>query len=139
MIQVMPNLHFKGNCKHAIELYKKAYGAEVKVLLRYAEANPQDFVMKDENQGDLIYHSEIVIGNHRLMLNDTTEDDDDFQIGNSLSLLVHFDTEDECKEAYRIMAEEGAIIVSPMESQTYCACFASLIDMYGVRWELMAG
>jgi len=139
MIQVMPNLHFKGNCKHAIELYKKAYGAEVKVLLRYAEANPQDFVMKDEDQGDLVYHSEIVIGNHRLMLNDTTEDDDDFQIGNSLSLLVHFDTEDECKEAYRIMAEEGAIIISPMGSQTYCACFASLIDRYGVRWELMAG
>jgi len=139
MIQVMPNLHFKGNCKDAIELYKKAYGAEVKVLLRYIEANLQDFVMNDENQGDLVYHSEIVIGNHRLMLNDTTEDDNDFQIGNSLSLLVHFDTEDECKEAYRIMTEEGAIIISPMESQTYCACFASLTDMYGVCWELMAG
>ena len=136
MTQVMPNLHFKGNCMQAIDLYKKAYGAEVKALLRYAEANPQDFVMNDESQKDLIYHSEITIGNHRLMLNDTIEDD--FKKGNSLSLLVHFDTESECKEAYRIMAED-AVIISSMESQTYCACFASLIDKYGVSWELMAG
>jgi uncharacterized glyoxalase superfamily protein PhnB len=61
-----------------------------------------------------------------------------FKIGNSSSLLVHFDTEDECKEAYRIMSE-GAVIISPMESQTYCACFASLIDKYGVRRDLMVG
>jgi len=136
MIQVMPNLHFKSNCKQAIELYKRAYGAEVKVLLRYAEADPQDFIMDDDKHGDLVYHSEIVIGSHRLMLNDTTEDD--FMVGNSSSLLLHFDIEDECKEAYRIMSE-GAVIISSMESQTYCACFASLIDKYGVRWDLMAG
>jgi len=136
MIQVMPNLHFNGNCKQAIELYKKAYGAEIKALLHYADANPQDFIMSDENHGDLVYHSEIIIGNHKLMLNDTTEED--FKMGNSLSLLVHFDTDDECMQAYKIMAD-GATILSPMESQTYCACFASLIDKYGVHWELMAG
>ena len=136
MIQVMPNLHFNGNCKQAIELYKKAYGAEIKALLHYADANPQDFIMSDENHGDLVYHSELMIGNHKLMLNDTI--DEDFQMGNSLSLLVHFDTEDECMEAYKIMAD-GVVILSPMESQTYCACFASLIDKYGVQWELMAG
>ena len=137
MIQVMPNLHFNGNCYQAIELYKKAYGAEVKVLLRYADANPQDFIMNEESHGDLVYHSEIIMGNHRLMLNDAT-DDDDFQTGNSLSLLVHFDTEDECKKAYSVMSE-GAVIISPMESQTYCACFASLTDKFGKQWELMAG
>jgi len=59
-------------------------------------------------------------------------------MGNSLSLLVHFDIEDECMEIYRIMSD-GAVILSPMESQTYCACFASIIDKYGVQWELMAG
>ena len=138
MIQVMPNLHFKGNCKQAIELYKKAFGAEVKTLLSYSDANPEDFVMDDESQKNLVYHSEIIIGNHRLMLNDTTEDDDNFQTGNSLSLLVHFDSVDELKMAYAILAD-GAEIISPMESQTYCACFASLADKYGMQWELMAG
>ena len=135
MIQIMPNLHFKGSCKQAIELYKKAFGAEVKVLLHYTDANPQDFVMSDESQKDMVYHSEIVIGNHRLMLNDAGEDD--FQTGNSLSLLVHFDTVDDLKATYEILADGGAII-SPMEGQTYCACFVSLIDKYGMQWELMA-
>ena len=138
MIQVMPNLHFKGNCKQAIELYKKAFGAEVQALLCYADANPEDFVMDNESQKNLVYHSEIVIGNHRLMLNDTTEDDDNFKMRNSLSLLVHFDSVDELKTAYGILAD-GAVIISPMESQTYCACFASLIDKHGMQWELMTG
>jgi PhnB protein len=70
------------------------------------------------------------------MLNDTT--DEVFQIGNSVSLLVHFDTENELKKAYEIMAE-GAVIINPIESQTYCACIVSLIDKYGMHWELMAG
>ena len=136
MIQVMPNLHFNGDCAQAIELYKKAFGAEVKVLLRYAEADPQDFTMRDARHGELIYHSEIVIANHRLMLNDMAGDD--YRTGNALSLLVHFDTADECKKAFDILCE-GAAIISPMESQTYCACFASLVDRFGIQWELMAG
>ena len=136
MIHVIPNLHFRGNCKQAIELYKKAFGAEIKVLLHYADANPQDLIVKDENQRDLIYHSEIMIGNNRLMLNDIT--DDTFNIGNSLSLLIHFDTKDEILAAYELLID-SAKIISPMESQTYCSYFASLIDKYGIRWELMAG
>jgi PhnB protein len=138
LIHVIPNLHFKGNCGQAIELYKKAYGAEVKTLLRYSEANPHDFILDDESQGNLVYHSEITIGTNRLMLNDYFTTDDDYQVGNSLSLLIHFDTVDELKTAYETMSD-GAIIISPMESQTYCACFVSLIDKYGVQWELMAG
>ena len=136
MIHVIPNLHFKGNCTQAIELYKKAFGAEVKTLLRYADANPQDFIMDDEKQGDLVYHSEILIGNNRLFLNDTTEED--FQTGSLFSLLVHFDTNDEIMAAYELLTD-GAVIVSPMESQTYCAHFASLVDKYGMRWDLMQG
>jgi len=37
MIHVIPNLRFNGNCARAVELYKKAYDACVKVLFSYAE------------------------------------------------------------------------------------------------------
>jgi PhnB protein len=136
MIHVIPNLHFKSNCTQAIELYKKAFGAEIKSFLRYSDANPEDFAMNDENKKNWVYHSEITIGNNRLMLNDTTEDD--FQTNKSLSLLVHFDTSKEIIAAYELLTD-GAVIISPMESQTYCAHFASLTDKYGVCWDLMAG
>ena len=136
MTHVIPNLHFKGNCKQAIELYKKAFGAEAINFIKYADANPQDFSINDGNQSDMVYHSEIVIGTNRLMLNDTA--DDSYQTGDSLSLLVHFDTSNEIKAAYEILSED-AVIISPMKSQTYCAHFASLIDKYGIRWDLMEG
>lgn len=136
MIQVMPNLHFKGDCRQAIDLYAKAFGAEVKVLLSYAQANPKDFVMDDAARKDWVYHAEIVIGSHRLMLSDTTEDA--YTAGNAFSLLVHFDTADEINAAYAALMD-GATIINPMQSQTYCAYIASLVDRYGMRWELMAG
>ena len=70
MLIVTPNFHFKGQCKEAIELYKKAFGAEVKVLLCRSDANPQDYIVKDPNQNGLVYHAEIYIGTQRIMLSD---------------------------------------------------------------------
>jgi len=136
MMHVIPNLHFNGDCIQAIELYKKAFDAETKIILQYADANPEDFIMNDESKKNWIYHSEIVIGNDRLMLSDTREDD--LQNNKSLSLLVHFDTSEEIMAAYELLSD-GAVIISPMASQTYCAHFASLIDKYGMGWDLMAG
>jgi len=127
-------MHFYGNCKQAVELYKRAFGAEVKAIFLNSDADPADY-MAEENHKELVYHSEIIIGEQRLFLNDAT---DGYRAGNQVSLLIHFDTVEELKAAYEVIAE-GAEILSPMESTTYCAAFVSLLDKYGVQWELMAG
>jgi len=134
MLVVTPNFHFNGQCKQAIELYKKAFGAEVKSLFCYSDANPQDYILTDEDEKDFVYHAEIIIGNQRIMLNDGT--DDSFLKGNSISTVITFETANDVKTAFEIMAD-GASIIHPMISTTYSSCFVSLIDKYGMRWELM--
>jgi len=93
MLKVTPNLHFRGQGKQAIELYKQVFGAEVKVLLCNSDANPKDCETNVATQNDLVYHAEIYI--------------------------------------------DGATIIYPMQSTTYSSCFVSLVDKFGMRWELM--
>jgi PhnB protein len=133
-MEVIPNLHFNGDCEKAIELYEQAFGAKRTVLLWYQDAHPADIDQEssDEKQ-ELVYHAEIMVGNQRIILNDNI---DDIPYGINVSLLLSFDSTKKVKEAYEIL-KDGARIITPIRETTYSSCFVSLIDRYGVRWELM--
>jgi len=134
MLKITPNFHFRGQGKQAIELYKEAFGAEVRVLYCNSDANPEDCVGEDDYQNDILYHAEIFIDEQRI----TLSDDPDAPIPNTnpLSLLITFETAQEVKKAYEIM-KDGATVIYPIQSTTYSSCFVSLVDKFGMRWELM--
>jgi len=134
MLKVTPSLRFRGNTKQAIELYQQAFDAEVKVLLCNSDANPDDLGEMVENQEDIVFHAEIFIHGQRINLSD----DPETSIPNThlVSLLITFETAADVKRAYETMAE-GATIIYPMQTTTYSSCFVSLIDKFGMRWELM--
>jgi len=133
MLKVTPNFHFRGQAKQAIELYKQAFGAEVKLLYCNSDANPKDYE-GDNNQNDLVYHAEIYIGEQRITLTDAP--DDPIPNTNPLSLLITFETAEDVKKSFEIM-KDGATIIYPIQSTTYSSCFVSLIDKFGMRFELM--
>lgn len=134
MLKVTPNFHLKCQCKQAIELYRLAFGAEVKELLYNSDANSQDYRVKDEGHKEFVYHAEIYIGNQRIFLSDLL--DDTIPAGNTLSLVVTFEMVADVKKAYEII-KDGATLISPLTNTTYSSCFVSLIDKFGMRWELM--
>jgi len=134
MLHVTPNLHFNGQCKQAIALYREALGAQVKILLCESDAHPSDWVATDDTK-DQVYHSEMVIGGQRIMLSDSA-DKRDQSPNQAMSLVVTFETADAVKKAYAVLSD-GCTIVYPMQSTTYSSCFVSLIDRFGMRWELM--
>jgi len=134
MLKITPNFHFRGQGKQAIELYKRAFGAEVKALFCNSDANSEDDITEDQSQNDMVYHAEIYIGKQRLTLTDDPNSPPPNT--NPLSLLVTFETAEDVKKAYEIMAE-AATIIYPMQSTTYSSCFVSLVDKFGMRWELM--
>ena len=132
---VTPSFHFDGHCEEAIEMYQKAFGARVTILLRYSEADQKDYdKMLTNEQNNMVYHSEIMIGEQRIMLADSF--DEPLTKSVSQFLTITFDTPEEVKLAFHIM-EEGATIIHPLHSTTYSSCMASLIDKFGFRWGLM--
>ena len=134
MIIVTPNFHFNGQCRQAISMYEKAFNVKANVILSYSDADSRDFKVEGDIDKDLVYHAEMFIGNQRIMLSDSI--DTTLSSGNTLSLVMTFESADEVKTAYEFISE-AAEIITPMKSTTYSSCFVSLIDRFGVRWELM--
>jgi len=134
--KIEPMLQFNRQCTEAIELYKKAFGAEVVYLGSYASANPKDLPPKYNPQTDanLVYHAQLMIGSQRIMLCDNLFNDT--QPGHTVYPVMQFKTAAEVKSAFEIM-KDGATIVNSPYSTTYCECCCTLVDKFGVFWDLM--
>jgi len=140
VLKVTPGLGFPGQCNEAIKLYQKAFGAEVVTKIQYSQADPEDLQYK-KGEEEFVYYAEMVIGNHLISLGDDSEGVlDEKTVGQSsgISLLIEFETVDELKAAYQIIAE-GARILTPMCNTTYCSGYVSLVDKFGIHWDLMSG
>lgn len=142
MINIEPILIFTGQANEALETYVKAFNAELVVKMHFSDADPKDWECKEEEK-DLIYHSQIKIGNQILMIADDADAIKDGVVkasGNSfaIDLLINFDSDEELKKAYDVLCD-GATITSPLCSTTYCSLTCALVDKFGGRWQLMSG
>jgi len=141
-LTLTPGLGFRGQCKEAIALYEKAFGAELLTKLLYSDANPKDLQYKEEEK-DFIFYSEMVIGNQLISLGDDSGgilDESTKGKASAISLLVEFESVEALEAAYQVLAE-GATIVTPLNNTgtTYCSGYVSLVDQFGIHWDLMSG
>ena len=109
-----------GKSREAIEFYKKALNATVKI------------VIPNKENDTLVDHSEIFIHDCLLMLNDFGGSDGSLK-SNGYLLSLKFGSEEELKKAYSIM-EDQSTIISPMSAQDYTVCQVAFSDKYDVRW-----
>lgn len=134
-MQIVSTLNFGGNCREAIHMYEKALNGKISCLITYGEANDPEYnSLLKENQKEYIYHSELVLGNQRIIMSDTV--DIDFQICYSNFLTIMFDTKEEVQQAYEIM-KEGSRTIYQMEATQYSSCRVVFIDKFGIRWGIM--
>ena len=132
---VVPNFHFGGKCREAIELYKEAFGAKVECLLLYKDARSEDYDRPLTNeQKNFVYHAEILIGEQRIMMADDIEMP--FTPSTSLFLTMTMDTKEDVIRSFNIM-KDGCTIIYPPHSTTYSSCIVNFIDKYGFRWVIM--
>ena len=140
MPKFTPCLSFQGQCNEAIELYREAFGAKVREKVLFSEASAADFQCKSEAR-DFVYYSEITIGNRRISLaDDSTGVVNEKPQGKShqVSLLMEFESDDILHAAYKILSD-GATILTPMCSTTYCTAYVVVEDKFGICWQLMSG
>ena len=127
---VQPYLFFGGRCEEAIEFYRKALGAELRMLARFNEA-PEPQPGLPECFGDKVMHASLQIGDTVLMASDgRCEGEANFE-GFSLSITVS----DEA-EAERVFAAlgEGGLVTMPLEKTFWAPKFGMLQDRFGVGW-----
>ena len=134
-MQLTPDFHFWGDCAQAIDLYCCAFDAQIVNLLRYRDARDEHFVPQP-GQEDWIYHAELMLaGKLRVMLSDE-ETPPPAATVNRVSMVVTLDTAQAVQQAAETLGEGGAIR-APLCSTTYASAFVSLVDRFGIRWEIM--
>ena len=134
MARVEILLQFDRQCEEAIAVYQKAFDAELKALHRFADANPSDWQCENDEDKNLIYHAQIMIGESRILMCDNLFTD--LPRGHSVHPVIIFKRADELRKAYEVLAD-GANVINAPKSTTYSECVATLVDKFGIYWDLM--
>ena len=128
-VSIQPYLSFGGRCEEAVEFYRKALGAEVRMMMRFNEA-PEKSDLPDCFQHKVM-HASLQIGETVLMASDGRCEGPQTYEGFSLSITVA----DEA-EADRVFAalSEGGLVTMKLEKVFWSPKFGMLQDRFGVSW-----
>ena len=129
-VSIQPYLSFGGRCEEAIEFYRKALGAEVRMMMRFKEAPEKQTDMPECFQ-DKIMHASLQIGDSVLMASDGRCEGAQAFEGFSISIQLA----DEA-EAERVFAalSDGGLVTMPLEQTFWAPKFGMLQDRFGVGW-----
>jgi len=119
------HIFFNGNCREAIELYKKAFNVKILAIITNTESGK-------ENQ---IIHAEIEIHQQKLMMNDYGNNRGSITPG-GYQLVVQFDQIDQLEIAYKEFAENCTVLF-PKQPTDYSPCVVQFVDKFGTRWAFM--
>lgn len=134
-MKITPTLNFGGQCREAIHLYAKAFGGSITCLITYRDANdPAYMPLLTEEQKDWIYHAELHLDGHRIIMSDHA--DIAFQTCYSNFLTLVYDTKEEVQAAYSFL-KDGSTTIYPMEATPYSSCRVVFVDKFGIRWGIM--
>jgi PhnB protein len=142
-MQVKSYLSFEGRCEEALDFYKKALGAEVKVMMRFSE-NP-DFANGAASDGcvgpemgvgaeNKVLHSEIQIGETVVMATDGMNSGQANFAGTSQALLVKSAAE---ADRYFNALAEGGQVMMPLAKTFFSEKFGMTTDRFGVPWMIV--
>ena len=132
---VQSYLFFNGHCEKAIEFYRKALGAEVKMMMRFKE-NPEPMTEGCGPggagiPGDNIMHACFRIGETEVMASDGMGTGQPEFKGFSLSLTASSDAE--ANRLFNALADGGKVEM-PIMKTFYASSFGMVVDRFGVSW-----
>ena len=135
-MQIQPYLTFEGRCEEAVEFYKKALGAEVKMLMRMKDnpepnAQGEGCVPTTGANAEKIMHAELDIGGNTVMLSDGMMQDQPAFKGFALSITVP--DEATAKKFYNALGDGGQPFM-PLGKTFWSPCFGMVNDRFGICW-----
>jgi len=129
---LIPAISFEGNCDEAITYYKKAFGAEVKVI-GYGKEAPKEYAQDNPMPDNFVMYSEVILFNARMVMTDGAKkplSESDFW------MQVSFDTKEEVHSVFEKLADGGKVIEAPTK-QFWASLNAYVIDRFGVMWNVL--
>ena len=131
MTAIQPYLTFNGNCHEAMTFYKNCLGGEL--FIQSVGESPVADALPTEMK-DCILHSTLTKGNLVIMASDMVGEDGLIK-GNSVSLMLNCNSEEEITQLYKQLSANGRVI-NPLENTFFGAMMGDIIDPFGIHWIL---
>jgi len=131
-MQVQPYLFFAGCCEEALAFYRQALGAEVTMMMRYAES-PDPAALEHVAPGseEKIMHASLRIGETVVMAADMPCPEPVSFGGFSLSITPPDATA--ADRMFNALADGGSVQM-PLDETFWSPRFGMLTDRFGVPW-----
>lgn len=131
MAAVNAYLSFAGNCEEAFDFYRSVFGGEFAMVSRFGDMDA-GMPLSDEEKNKIM-HVALPIGNTVIMGSDVPDAMGPVTTGNSQSLAIGAESEEEARHLYDGLAAGGTQTM-PMTSAPWGALFGMLTDKYGFTW-----
>jgi PhnB protein len=131
MSQINSYLTFNGNCREAMTFYQECLGGEL--LFQTVGESPLAKKMPAKMKA-CILHATLTKGKLVLMGSDMVPESGLVK-GNSVSLSINCDSEEEIKKFYKKLSKGGKAD-HPLEDTFWGALFGNLTDKFGNHWLL---
>ncbi len=125
--QLTPYLTFNGNCREAMEFYAKVFDGELNIM-PFSEA-PMEI---PEEAKDQVLHSSLSFNSQLIMASDTMPGNPVIP-GNTVTLSVAVNSEEEGMSLFEVLSEGGKILM-PYEKVFWGAMFGMCTDKYEINW-----
>ncbi|TXJ27078.1 MAG: VOC family protein [Chitinophagaceae bacterium] len=129
MIQLNPYLTFNGNCREAMNFYKECFGGELN--LQTVAETPMAAQCPAGMQHHIM-HSALTAPAFILMASDMVSPAG-FHQGTDMSLALNFDKENEIRECFKKLSEDGKVI-DELKNAPWGAIFGVAQDKFGKVW-----
>jgi PhnB protein len=126
--EVLTYLNFDGNCREAMEFYKKCLGAELYVIPS-SEA-PGDLPKEVK---DRIIHATLTKGSSALLMASDTMPGVPFQRGSNYSVIIQCESLQEIEKLFTALVEKGKVTMA-LQDTFWGARFGTLTDQFGIHW-----
>ncbi|GDY38666.1 VOC family protein [Acidovorax sp. NB1] len=136
-MKVEPYLMFEGRCEEALDFYRSALGAQVKVLMRYKD-NPDPASAPGCADGsgsgptpEMVMHAEFSVGQTTLMASDGMGSGKaSFQ---GISLALSPASVADAERLFHALADGGQVQM-PLSKTFFSQAFGMVADRFGVPW-----
>lgn len=131
---VQSYLFFGGRCEEALDFYRRAAGAEVKLLMHFNESPvPMPPGTIQAGFETKVMHCEFQIGETIIMASDGM--DDKTRLG-GFALALSVPTEADCDRIFAALADGGQVQM-PLAKTFWSPRYGMLTDRFGVGWMVM--
>ncbi|HEY4444259.1 MAG TPA: VOC family protein [Steroidobacteraceae bacterium] len=128
-MQLLPYLHFNGDCETAFRYYERCLGAKIEAMLTHAGSPAEQHVPAEWRSK--ILHARLVVGEAVLMASDSPPGH--YQKPQGFSVSIQISEPARADDVFRALADGGTVIM-PFGQTFWAARFGMLVDKFGIPW-----